>query len=123
MTEGEKKTNKITKRECLMIATLISGLGLAFLFALILLGAMNAAEAGARLENGVIVHRGGEPSGKATLALEYHAGITVVRGSSDYQVAPVEQDYKPAVTPARQYFNEYDAWRKRQTHRRLHPRP
>ena len=108
MTYPEKQANKITKSEVIKVVGIIA----------ILAGAFIAATAFSNYAQGaeVTVIRGDTP---------YRAdAVEVLRGSSDYRVAPVETDGVDRVgSPARQIFDEYDAWRARVVDRKLNPRP
>lgn len=50
-------------------------------------------------------------------------GVTVVRSYSGYLTAPIMEPVEPEVNSARQFWNEYDAWRVRDIRRKLYPRP
>lgn len=111
MTEGEKKTNRITCGELCKVAAIIGGLVAVFISAMVWSNVAQGVENPIQILNDNLE----QPE-------QVEQEVEVFRGGTDWQVAPVEIE-TPVVTPARQWFNSYDAWRARTVYRRLHPRP
>lgn len=112
MTDGEKKTNRITCGELCKVAAIIGSLVAVFVSAMVWSNIAQGAENPIQILNDNLE----QPE-------QVEQEVEVFRGSSSYRVAPVEQVETPAVDPARQWFNAYDAWRARVIYRKLHPRP
>ena len=110
MNAEEKKANRITRTEVIMIV------GLVFTICLILL----AGFAGRVWASDVTVNRG---SLVGTGPLVAEAGVQVHRGFSNYPVYETRESQKPTVqrTEARQFFGEWDNWRHRIARCKVNP--
>ena len=61
--------------------------------------------------------------GDSSLVTTVENGVEVTRGMSDYISAPIMEPEKPEPNASRQFFDELDAWKRREVRRKLYPNP
>ena len=99
MNAEEKKANKVTRREVVMILGMVLTMILIF----------TAGMASRSWAGDVIVHLGSQDG----VARAHQGGVQVVRGFSNYPVYETRESSKPETDKARQFFGEWDNWRHR----------
>ena len=124
MNAEEKKANRITRKEVIMI------FGLVFTISLILLAgfaarvwANDAVIRGSQSGEILVDNTPGSPAVTARVwgIPGESDGVQVVRGYSNYPVYEIRESPKPEANQARQFFGEWDNWRRRLNNCRVNP--